>query len=155
MAFQIGEKAPDFTAHDQDGKDFVLSEHLAKGPVVLYFYPKDFTLVCTQEACLFRDSHAEMAALDAEVVGVSLDGEEQHRAFRAEHRLPFTLLSDADGSIVEAYAGKRFLLGGARRITYVIDRDRTVRAAIQSELSASKHVEEAHKALKAIRAKAG
>jgi peroxiredoxin Q/BCP len=143
----VGSPAPPFAGTDHTGRAISLEELRQKGPVVLYFYPRDFTPGCTREACMFRDGHAELELLSATVVGVSIDDDASHRRFAAEHRLPYSLLSDPGHALAERYGiARRFGLG-AQRVTFVIDRAGVVRAAIHSELSMSRHVAETKKAL--------
>jgi peroxiredoxin Q/BCP len=121
-----GQKAPEFTAADQDGNTVSLGQFAGK-KVVLYFYPKDDTPGCTAEACDFRDNYQGLKAKDIMVLGVSVDDEKSHQKFAAKHNLPFTLLADTDKKIVEAYGvwgeknmyGKKYM--GTSRTTFVID----------------------------------
>jgi peroxiredoxin Q/BCP len=136
----VGEKAPPFSGRDQKGQEIRSEALLARGPVVLYFYPKDFTPGCTREACLFRDAFEDLAGLGATVVGVSADGEASHAKFAAQHGLPFSLLSDPDRALARAYGIARPLGLGASRVTFVIGRDGRVRGAFHHELSMSAHV---------------
>jgi len=121
-----GQKAPEFTAADQDGNTISLDQFLGK-KVVLYFYPKDDTPGCTAEACDFRDNYQGLKAQGIVVLGVSVDDEKSHQKFATKHNLPFTLLADIDKKIVEAYGvwgeknmyGKKYM--GTNRTTFVID----------------------------------
>lgn len=130
-SLQPGDKAPVFTAKDQDGNTVSLSQFLGK-KVVLYFYPKDDTPGCTAEACDFRDNYQGLLAKGIEVLGVSIDDEKSHQKFINKHNLPFTLLADTGKSIVEAYGvwgeknmyGKKYM--GTHRITFVIDEQGTI-----------------------------
>ena len=123
---EAGQKAPEFTAKDQDGNEISLRDYLGK-KVVLYFYPKDDTPGCTKEACAFRDNFPNFKKIDAAVLGVSVDGQKAHRKFADKHELPFTLLVDDEKKIVEAYGvwglkkfmGKEYM--GTNRVTYLID----------------------------------
>ncbi len=123
---QEGDKAPDFTAKDQNGKTVSLSGFKGKN-VILYFYPKDNTPTCTAEACNFRDNYQSMLKLGFEVIGVSADTEKSHKKFETKFALPFTLIADTDKSIVEAYGvwGEKMLFGrkymGILRKTFVIN----------------------------------
>lgn len=131
-AIQPGAKAPDFQADSTDGT-IVTLESLRGRTVVLYFYPKDETPGCTREACAFRDAWADVQDLGVVVLGVSKDSIASHKKFQAKHRLPFPLLSDPDGRILEAYGafkektmwGKTFL--GIERSTFLIDGQGVVR----------------------------
>ncbi|MFN6963553.1 MAG: thioredoxin-dependent thiol peroxidase [Pyrinomonadaceae bacterium] len=126
MMLKEGDKAPDFTAKDQDGRTVRLSDLRGKR-VVLYFYPKDDTPGCTKEACSFRDSYDVFAAKGIEVLGVSIDDERSHQKFVTKYDLPFTLLADTDKKIVNDYGvwgeksmyGKKYM--GTLRKTFLID----------------------------------
>ncbi|MEW5854135.1 MAG: peroxiredoxin [Myxococcota bacterium] len=144
MTINVGDKAPDFTLPRQDGKPVRLYDLLARGPVVLYFYPRDETSGCTAEACSFRDAYEDFQAAGAEVVGVSSDSEASHQSFAAHHRLPFVLLSDRDNRVRALYDVPRSLFGlVAGRVTYVIDPGGTVRHVFNSLVQATRHVDEA------------
>lgn len=146
----VGAVAPPFSGTDQHGAPISLEALRATGPVVLYFYPHDFTLGCTRQACMFRDAFEDLTGLGASIVGVSVDDEHSHRSFAREHRLPFSLLSDAGHSLARAYGVLRALGLGVQRATFVIDQAGTVRAAIHSELSMSRHVDDTRRALQRL-----
>jgi peroxiredoxin Q/BCP len=141
-----GERAPDFTLPDAEGKPVRLADFSGR-PVVLYFYPKDDTPGCTKEACTFRDQYEDFRDAGAAVVGVSSDSSETHRKFAAKHRLPFTLLSDAAGKARKAYGVPATLGLLPGRVTFVIDADGVVRHVFNSQLDATRHVREALAAL--------
>jgi len=121
-----GDKAPDFTAENQDGKTVKLSDFKGK-KVVLYFYPKDDTSGCTAEACNLRDNYSDLRAKGYEVVGVSIDPVKSHDKFVKKYDLPFTLLADTEKKIVEDYGvwaeksmyGRKYM--GTVRTTFLID----------------------------------
>ncbi len=121
-----GDKAPDFTAKDQNGNTVSLSDHLGK-TIILYFYPKDDTPGCTAEACNFRDNYQSLVAQGFDVIGVSVDSERSHKKFETKYSLPFTLIADEDQKIVNDYGiwveknmyGKKYM--GTQRTTYIID----------------------------------
>lgn len=120
--------APDFTLKTSDGKPVSLKDFAGKW-LVLYFYPKDDTPGCTTEACSFRDARDDIAALGAEVVGISKDDASSHEKFKEKHSLNFTLLSDPDGKTLEAYGAwgaKMFGREGVLRKTFLIDPDGVV-----------------------------
>lgn len=141
-----GQKAPDFTANDQDGNKISLSQFAGK-KVVLYFYPKDSTPGCTTEACDFRDNYQGLTAQGIVVLGVSADDEASHQKFIAKHNLPFPLVADTDRKIVESYgvwveknmygkkymgiARKTFLIDEAGTVTHIIDKVDTKNATAQ------------------------
>ncbi len=121
-------KAPEFSLPDENGQMHSLADYRGKW-VVLYFYPKDDTPGCTVEACSLRDVNSELAALGAEVVGVSRDDEASHQMFKAKHALHFTLLSDPDKQAISAYEAwgkKMFGQKGILRKTFIIDPQGTV-----------------------------
>ena len=141
----IGSKAPDFVLRDQDGNGVHFADRIGKKTIVLYFYPKDFTGGCTQEACAFRDSYEVFKDAGAEVIGVSADAPETHHAFAEQHRLPFTLLSDPGSKVAEAYGlSKKFGFIPART-TFVIDRDGVIRHMFESMVNMGAHIDEAKK----------
>lgn len=142
-SLQPGDPMPDVTLPGPGGDPVRLRDRLGERTLVVYFYPKDETPGCTAEACSFRDSYEDFTAAGAEVIGISSDSVESHAEFARHHRLPFLLLSDPRGEARAAFkVGKTLgLLPG--RVTYVIDRDGTVRHAFESQLRVGKHVEEA------------
>ena len=147
-----GDRAPEFTGTLADGRQLRLTDFRGRRHVILYFFPKDFTPGCTKEACTFRDRRAEVAALDAEVIGVSLDPPEKHARFAEAYQLPYPLVSDADATIANAYGVSR--LGGwlpSKRVTFVIDKDGIVQRVIQSEFSIHRHIDDAVEALRRLR----
>ncbi|MBA4016275.1 MAG: peroxiredoxin [Pirellula sp.] len=142
-ALTVGDRAPDVSAAAHDGRRVALSEFLGRKAVVLFFYPKDGTGVCTKEVCAFRDAYEDFVQAGAVVLGVSSDGEESHRRFAERQNLPFTLLSDPDKSLRRAFGvPKTFgLLPG--RVTYVLDRDGIIRHVFNAQFTADRHVVEA------------
>lgn len=138
-----GDTAPDFTLPDQDGTDRTLSDMLADGPVVLFFYPKAMTSGCTREACHFRDLAAEFAELGARSVGISADPVDRQASFDSAHDLGFPLLSDTSKSVAAGFGVKRSLLPFNRRSTFVIGADRRILGVISSETNMDVHADEA------------
>ncbi|WP_158824863.1 thioredoxin-dependent thiol peroxidase [Mucilaginibacter lacusdianchii] len=132
---KAGDKAPDFTAKDQNGNTVSLSNYLGK-TIILYFYPKDDTPGCTAEACDFRDNYQSLAAQGYEVIGVSTDDEKSHKKFVTKYNLPFTLIADEEQEIVNAYGvwveknmyGKTYM--GTARTTFIIGEDGIIRNII-------------------------
>jgi len=158
MSLKIGDTAPDFdvTAR-QSGQDRPLSLRgiLAEKNLVLYFYPRDFTAVCTREACGFRDAYAQLTSGDTEVVGVSVDDAATHDRFAREHRLTFPLVADPDRKLARLYGATSMLrdvLGISGRITYVIAKNGRIAAVFDSMIRASQHVDGARAAIQALRA---
>jgi peroxiredoxin Q/BCP len=146
---QVGDWAPDFTLLNQSGAQVRLGDFLGKTAIVLYFYPKDNTSVCTAEACAFRDSYEIFRTAGAEVIGISSDSVESHRQFALEHRLAFLLLSDEGGIIRKRY-GVSTAFGLPGRVTYIIDRRGIVRHIFFSQFTSEKHVTEALETLRTI-----
>ncbi len=145
----VGTPAPDFTLNNQDGSPVQLTELLKTGPVVLYFYPKDFTPVCTKQSCGFRDRHDEFGGHGAQIVGISGDSSSSHASFASKFSLPFPLLADSDGKVHEAYGVKRGGLFGAR-ITYVVDKDGTIQHVTSARFRANPHVQDALQAVESL-----
>jgi peroxiredoxin Q/BCP len=114
---------------------------------VLFFYPKDNTPVCTQQACAFRDAYEQFVAADVEVVGVSSDSPASHQKFAAKHKLPFPIISDRDGSLRKLFGVPRAMGIFPGRVTYVIDKGGTVQMVYNATLAAEPHV---RKALEAV-----
>ena len=133
---KIGDKAPDFSLKDQDGRTVRLSDFTGKR-VILYFYPKDDTPGCTREACDFRDQYRQFQTKGAVILGVSRDTESSHKRFQQKYDLPFPLLADDAGTVTEAYGvwveksmyGKTYF--GIERSTFVIDGTGTITDAIR------------------------
>jgi len=140
---KVGDAAPEFDLTDAAGKRVKLSDFRGKRNVVLYFYPKDDTPGCTKEACSFRDNYQVFADAGAEVIGISSDDGASHQKFTEKFHLPFTLVSDTGGSVRKRYGVPATLGLLPGRVTFVIDRDGIVRHVFNSQLQATKHVDEA------------
>ncbi len=138
-----GDIAPDFTLPREDGSLLTLSEEVAKGPVVLFFYPKAMTTGCTAESCHFRDLKAEFAAMGATRIGISADTVEKQKQFADKHSFDYPLVSDRDRKVAAAFGVKRPGPLFNKRATFVIGADRRVLASISSELNMDKHADEA------------
>lgn len=150
---KTGKPAPDFTATLDDGTPFNLSAHRGEKNVVLYFYPKDFTPGCTAEACSFRDNYGAISAFDAIIIGVSGDDSKSHTSFKEKHELPFPLLSDPNGKIRDLYDATGWIPWMPPRVTYVIDKEGVIRAAMRHDFKVDAHVPEVLEALEAIQPK--
>ena len=139
---KAGDKAPEFTANDQNGKPVSLSDFKGK-TVILYFYPKDDTPTCTVEACDFRDNYQSLLGKGYQVIGVSADDEKSHKKFEKKFNLPFPLIADTDMKIVNAYGvwGDKVLFGreyqGILRTTFIIDAEGKVAHVIDKVTSAT------------------
>ena len=156
---QPGDLAPGVDLRDETGTTHRLAERPGAWTII-YFYPKDDTPGCTTEACAFRDLHAEFATRDAEVWGISPDGSGPHAAFRAKFALPFTLLSDEDHAVAEAYGawrektnyGKTYM--GIARSSFLVDPDGRI-ARTWANVKAEGHAEQVLAALSDARAERG
>lgn len=141
-----GDKAPEFTAKNQNGEEVKLSDFAGKR-VVLYFYPKDDTPGCTKEACSLRDSYDVFEENGIKILGVSIDSEASHQKFISKYSLPFDLLADTDKSLVQQYGvwgeksmyGKKYM--GINRMTFLIDGDGTI-AKIFTKVKVAEHASE-------------
>ncbi|MEU6816805.1 peroxiredoxin [Streptomyces sp. NPDC046860] len=152
MSLRVGDTVEDFALPDETGAERRLTELLADGPVVLFFYPAALTPGCTAEACHFRDLAAEFAAAGARPVGISGDSVEKQQEFAGLHTLGMPLLSDPDGAIRERFGVKRgFSLAPTKRVTFVIGQDRTVLEVVRSELRMNTHADRALDALRAAK----
>jgi len=151
-ALKVGEIAPDFSLPAQDGAIVSLSQFKGHSPVVIFFYPKDETTICTKEVCAFRDSYEDFVKAGAIVVGISSDSAQSHQLFAGKHRLPYRLLSDGGGKVRKLFAVPNSLGLLPGRVTYVLDKESRVKLIFNSQMDAQKHVDEA---LRTIRQLAG
>ena len=142
----IGSRAPEFTLPDHDDRNVSLTTLLNRGPLVLYFYPADFTPGCTREACMLRDMHADILSAGLSVAGISPQGPERHTEFREKYKLPFTLLADVEKFVIRMYDVNGPLGLGVRRVTYLIDQARVIRAAVRADFRISQHEDFVRKA---------
>lgn len=143
MALSVGTKAPDFTTKDDQGNTVSLSDFAGK-IVVMYFYPKDDTPGCTKQAQSFRDNYEEYQNKDMVVLGVSVDDEASHKAFKEKYGLPFQLLVDSDKTITKAYD----VDGGgyAKRVTYIINGEGVI-THVDSSVQTSTHAQDVLKTI--------
>jgi len=151
---KIGAKAPEFVLADDRGGETSLSGLLQNGPLVLYFYPADFTPGCTKEACSIRDIHNDIQSVGLQVVGISPQDTESHERFRDKHELPFILLSDPDKEVVRLYDVDGPFGVGVRRATFLINQDRTIQDAVLADVRIGLHQDFIEKAV-ALRETAG
>lgn len=142
-ALAVGDSAPPFTATLQDGSTFDSRTLLGQKTLVLFFYPKDNTPVCTREACGFRDAYEQFQAVGAEVVGVSSDSPASHLAFAAKHRLPFPIISDPARALRKLFGVPNPLGFLPGRVTFVIDKAAVIRLAFSALLVSDDHVKQA------------
>lgn len=144
---QPGAKAPEFVLPDDRGGETTLSDLLQTGPLILYFYPADFTPGCTKEACSIRDIHNDIQSVGLQVAGISPQDIDSHKRFRDEHNLPFVLLSDPDKVAIRMYDVDGPFGVGVRRATFLINQDRTIRDVILADVMIGRHKEFIEKAI--------
>jgi len=144
---QPGAKAPEFVLPDDRGGETTLSDLLQNGPLILYFYPADFTPGCTKEACSIRDIHNDIQSVGLQVAGISPQDIDSHKRFRDEHDLPFVLLSDPDKVAIRMYDVDGPFGVGVRRATFLINQDRTIQDAILADVMIGRHKEFIEKAV--------
>lgn len=152
MTGMIGRKAPEFSRTADDGSEIRLSDLLQENVVVLFFYPRDNTPVCTTEACEFRDTHSDFLDAGAVVIGISGDSDSSHQNFARTHNLPYRLISDSDGSLRKSFRVPRTLGLLPGRVTYVIDREGTICHVFSSAFNGARHVEEALQTVRRLQA---
>lgn len=145
-----GTRVPDFELPDQDGVPIRLSDQLAKGPVVLFFYPAAMTGGCTKEACHFRDLAGEFAEAGAQRLGISVDAVAKQKEFATGNGFDYPLLSDESGEVAKSFGVRRRMLTPVKRATFVFDRDRTVAKVITSELNMNVHADQALAAVSSL-----
>ena len=136
---KVGDKAPDFTLPDQDGRPVTLSSLVAAGPVLLVFYPRDFSPMCIRQLSMLRDRYSDLAAAGVVVLGISTDELDSHRRFRQSLDLPFRLLSDADQTVCHAYDVLGLFGANTRRVTYVVGPDRRIAGVAKAMVRMQTH----------------
>ena len=151
MALKINDKAPDFTLPSTEGRSISLSKDCAGKAVILYFYPGDFTRVCTKEACEFRDVFPTINETGIMIYGISTDSLESHHRFRQQFRLPFHLLSDEKGAVSKLFKAKMPLLNISKRITYLLDENHRIKAVYQGIFEAQGHIHSMKEALRKLK----
>jgi thioredoxin-dependent peroxiredoxin len=140
-SLKVGDPVPAFTLPDQDGKPFKVGDYIGKKILVIYFYPKDESPVCTKEACAFRDKYEAFTQKGALVIGINSGTVASHKAFLDHYHLPFLLLSDAGNKVLEQFGVKgAFFMTG--RETFVIDLSGKVAFTYNSMLKGTRHMEE-------------
>lgn len=135
----VGTTAPEFALANDRGGNTSLSELLSDGPLILYFYPADFTPGCTKEACSIRDIHDDIQSAGLKVVGISPQSTESHERFRDEYELPFTLLSDPDKVAIKMYDVDGPFGVGVRRATFLISQDMVIEDAVLADVRIGLH----------------
>lgn len=142
----VGQEAPDFTLRDENNQEVKLSS-LRGSPVVVVFYPLDFSPMCTSELCAIRDDFSAFQAKGAKVFGISRDSTWTHKAFREKEGLKYSLLADMKGDVARLYGAWNEAVGLAERLTVVIDADGTIRYVIHNGLAQARDFQEAVAAL--------
>ena len=150
MSIDVGDRAPELHATTSDGQEFRLSDLRSKKVAVIFFYPKDNSPFCTQEACSFRDSYEDFVQLGAEVIGISGDSDDSHLSFAKSHQLPFRMIADKTGAIRQAFDVPRSFLLLPGRVTYVIDLEGIVRLKFNSAMFPNQHVKEALRVVESL-----
>lgn len=136
-----GDTLPDFSLNDQNGQSFSISAVKGKQPVVVYFYPKNFTPGCTKEACSFRDAYEDFKDLGAEVIGISADSDASHQKFAKQYNLPFILLADTKNNVRKLFDVQSTIFGLLPgRETFVFDANGILVYKFES-MGATKHIE--------------
>lgn len=147
---KVGDVAPAFQGTDQNGQEIKSSDIVGKKIVLLYFYPKDFTGGCTKEACGFRDRMGDLQKDNVEVIGVSFDSVDRHKAFEQKYHLNFTLLADPDGKIVEAYGTRMGMMNISKRVSFLIGLDGKI-VHVTDSMSPQVHFDEMKAAIDSLK----
>jgi peroxiredoxin Q/BCP len=141
MPLTVNQKAPDFTLPSTNGKNFSLYKDMQAKPCILYFYPKDFSVGCTNEACSFRDTFEVFNELNIKIIGISRDSMESHLKFKKTLNLPFDLLADEDGKICGLYKTQLPLVPSfTKRTTYLLDKNQMILAVYENIFSSKRHI---------------
>ncbi|MBK0379886.1 peroxiredoxin [Mucilaginibacter segetis] len=145
---ETGDMVPRFSLYDQDGKLFNINQEIGKHILVIYFYPKDESMVCTKEACAFRDSFDGFTKAGAKVIGINGGTVESHKSFADHYKLPFTLLSDPDNKVYNMFGVKKKMFMPGRE-TFVVDLKGKVVYTHAAMLQGKEHADDALKFIKA------
>jgi peroxiredoxin Q/BCP len=138
---KVGDRAPEFTLSDERGDDVSLTTVLNTGPLLLYFYPADFTPGCTREACGIAAHYAQLQQEGIRVLGISPQYPDSHQRFRERYQLPFPLLTDHGKTVIRMYDVDGPLGIGVRRATYLIDPGRIIRGAVLADFRIQRHLD--------------
>ena len=134
-----GDLAPEFILPDENGEEIALTQLLQEGPLILYFYPADFTPGCTKEACAIRDIHDDIQSAGLRIIGISPQDEESHRRFKQEHSLPFSLICDPAKVAIKMYDVDGPFGVGVRRVTYLVTQGQKIQDAVCADININKH----------------
>jgi peroxiredoxin Q/BCP len=149
MALSVGKKAPSFILPSSSGQNFDLEVNFKDKPLLLYFYPADFTRGCTAEACSYRDSFEVFKEYDVDIIGISKDPISTHKRFKKEYKLPFELLSDTKLEVARKYDAVFPIVNITKRITYLLDKSHTIVAVYDNLFMAKSHIDVMMKKVKA------
>lgn len=144
-----GDRLPDIALEDQDGKILALHSFIGK-PLVIYFYPKNNTRVCTAQACGFRDNYEAFLESNAEIIGISSDSSDSHKEVANRRNLPFILLSDAKKEARKAFGLPSILGLLPGRVTFIADQEGIIKHTFRADFNANKHIEEALKVVQSL-----
>ncbi len=148
-SLKVGDMTPNFTLIDENGIEFTSSDYYNKQPLVIFFYPRDNSPVCTTEVCSFRDSFEDFKDLNAKIVGISRDNIMTHRDFSSKYKLPYSLLSDHSGRIHNLFGVSKGFLGlNPERVTFISNKKGRIIYIFKKRSQAEKHTSEALLALK-------
>ena len=149
MPLSIGSKAPSFILPSSSGQNFDLDVDYKDKPLLLFFYPADFTRGCTTEVCSFRDSFEVFEGYEIDIIGISKDSVNTHKRFKTEYKLPFELLSDPKQEVAKLYKAVYPIINITKRITYLLDKSHTIVAVYDNLFLAKNHIDEMMKKVKA------
>ena len=140
MSYKIGEKFPNYSFIDANGNEKSIYDYLTRDYLIIFFYPKDFTLICTKEVCHFRDNYEKLDLLNTSIIGISSDDPESHEKFRSKFQLPFDLVTDKFNQLSSKLGIKKVFGFHTGRETYVLLKDATIIFKYRSDLTAKSHV---------------
>lgn len=146
---EVGDTVPKFTLQNQDGKTFNMKDSIGKKILVIFFYPKDESAVCTKEACAFRDSSQVFTDAGALVIGINQGSVESHKKFQTDYKLPYQLLSDPEEQVIKAFGVKGSMLND--RVTFVVDKTGQIVFKYNSLTQGVKHTTEVLKFLREMK----
>jgi len=152
QTLDVGDKLPAFSLTDQNGKVFNSQDYIGKKSLVIYFYPKDESMVCTKEACSFRDSFNDFEKAGAMVIGINGGSVASHKEFSDHYKLPFTLLSDPDNKVYRLFGIKKFMFMTGRK-TFVVALNGTIVFSYESMLQGKEHADDALKFIRSEKVK--
>lgn len=146
-SIDVGDKMPEFSLVDQDGKTFNSKDYVGKNVLVIYFYPKDESMVCTKEACSFRDSFNDFTKAGAKVIGINSGTVASHKEFAEHYKLPFILLSDPGSKVYRQFGVKNFMFMTGRK-TFVVAKNGVITFSYDSMMQGKAHADDALKFIK-------